>query len=142
MFKNEIRYSNVVSPNFDETRRLAVDQSQCQDFNKNPAGWLRNDLSSLAAAQTYEQYRVILERLKEFPSKSTIPEDIPLQSAFEQIRPRYVQTENEFADFVGFITQKGFDNVNAAYQAEMAKKIVTPAPTPSPAPAPASADNA
>lgn len=133
MFKNEIRYADVVSPNFDETRCLAVDQSQAQDFNKNPAGWLRNDLSALAAAQTYEQYRAILERLKEFPSKSTIPEGTSLQSAFEQIRPRYVQTENEFADFVGFITQQGLDNVNAAYQAEMAKKQVSPAPAPAPA---------
>lgn len=124
MFKSERVIVKCETLTLKPSKLMAVDQFLSGDFNKNDAGWFRNDLSALAAAQTREQYEAILRRLKEMPSSSNIPEGTKLEDAFNFIRPRYVQTENEFADFAEFMTKKGLEAQEAAYAAERAKQVV------------------
>lgn len=130
MFKNVRKDSRVVASDAVIARICVVDQFLNGSWNLNDAGWKRNDIAALAAAQTYEQYKVILERLKELPVKNGIKDGTKLSDAFEQIRPRYCQTENEFVDFVGFMTEKGLANIEAAYQS-LQVKTVEPVASPS-----------
>ena len=131
MFSTKVSKSVVVPVDACVQHLCGVDQFLTKDFNRNDAGWLRNDLSALAAAQTKEQYELILHRLKELPSKSNIPSGTPLTDAFDMIKPRIMQTENEFADFAQFLTEKGLKNVEAAYSADMARRFAeTPAEKP------------
>lgn len=123
MFSIKVNKTVVVPVEASVQHLCGVDQFLTKDFNRNDAGWLRNDLSALAAAQTKEQYELILHRLKELPSKSNIPEGTLLKDAFDMIKPRMMQTENEFADFAQFMTEKGIKNAEAAYAADMARKF-------------------
>lgn len=123
MFRQVRIIEEVISPAFCVAHACNVDQYLSHDFNKNDAGWLRNDLSALAAAQTKEQYELILLRLKELPTISNLPKDVPLKDAFDFIKPRSMQTENEFADFVQFLTEKGLKAQEAAYAADFARKL-------------------
>ena len=123
MFSTKVNKSVVVPVEACVQHMCGVDQFLTKDFNLNDAGWLRNDLSALAAAQTKEQYELILHRLKELPSKSNIPEGTHLRDAFDMIKPRMMQTENEFVDFALFMTEKGIKNAESAYAADMARKF-------------------
>lgn len=123
MFKGIRVIEQIGASPFAIERSCPVDQTLRNSFNKNDAGWLRNDLSALAAASTKEQYDLILSRMKELSTSSNLPKDVSFRDAFDYIKPRTMQTENEFADFSEFLTKKGIDNVNAAYAAEMARKF-------------------
>ena len=123
---NSNRTSILVAPlQFVPCTICAVDQFLNNQFNMNDFGWLRNDISALAAASTREQYEEILRRLKELPATSSIPDNLPLQDAFDVIKPRYMQTENEFVEFVGFMTEKGMKNAEKAYAAEVARHFTS-----------------
>ena len=118
---------------------MCVDDFPSKDFNLNDAGWTANDLSKLARAQSQAEVEMILKRLAENPStKSNLPDGVKIKDAFDMIRPRYLQTENEFVDFAERLGQKAQDNLEAAYAAIRAKQIQN-APAPAPAPAPVSA---
>lgn len=123
MFSVERVNELIVQTKFEPCGVCAVDQFLNNDFNLNDCGWLRNDLSALAAATTREQYEEILRRLKELPATSSLPKDVKLKDAFNLIKPRMCQTENEFADFVGFMTKQGIENADAAYAVEVSKKL-------------------
>lgn len=102
-----------------------VDQYLNHDFNVNDCGWLRNDLSALAAAQTKAEYDLILQRLKELSPNGNIPEGTKLEDAFNMIRPKYVQTENEFVGFAEHLSQRALEMQEAAYAAEREKVVVS-----------------
>ena len=145
MFKGKRKIAQVLIPDMPKERLslvMAVDQYPSQDFNRNDAGWISNDLSNLARAQSQAEVELLLKRLTEVaPQKSNLPKGASLKGAslkqaFDLIRPRYCQTENEFVDFAVGIGAKAQDNLDAAYAAVRAKQIAS-APAPAPAPAPA-----
>lgn len=111
---------------FDIALACNVDQFLNHDFNVNDCGWLRNDLSALAAAQTKAEYEMILARLKELSPNGNIPEGTKLEDAFNMIRPKYVQTENEFVGFAEHLSQRALEMQEAAYAAEREKQLVSP----------------
>ena len=136
MFKGIRIIEVIVNSPFAIERSCPVDQTLRSSFNKNDAGWLRNDLSALAAASTKEQYDLILSRMKELNTSSNLPKDVSVRDAFDYIKPRSMQTENEFADFAQYLTKKGIDNAKAAYAADMARKFAEkPADKPAEKPA-------
>lgn len=120
------------------SRVMAIDQYPSQDFNKNDCGWISNDLSQLARAQSQAEVELLLKRLTELRAqKSNLPAN--LKDAYDLIRPRYCQTENEFVDFAMAIGAKEQASLDEAYAAIRAKQIVS-APVPGPAPAHAAAE--
>ena len=117
MFKQVIQILPVlIQTELIPCRVMPVDNYLNQDWNYNEAGWLRNDISALAAAQTKEQYELIARRLKELPAVSLIPAGTKVEEAFNMIRPRFCQTENEFVEFAGYMTEQGMRNIESAYQ--------------------------
>ena len=147
MFKQVVknRVVSLANLNFPKERVslvMCVDDYPSKDFNQNESGWIANDLSKLARAQSQAEVELLLKRLSENPStKSNLPDGVKVKDAFDLIRPRYLQTENEFVDFAERLGQKAQDSLDAAYAAIRAKQILnapTPSPAPTPAPTPAS----
>lgn len=118
------------------SRVMAIDQYPSQDFNLNDCGWISNDLSQLARAQSQAEVELLLKRLTEIRAqKSNLPEKCTLKEAYDLIRPRYCQTENEFVDFAIGIGMKEQSSLDEAYAAIRAKQIASePAPAPAPKP--------
>lgn len=143
MFKKESIVRPVELKSFSKGRLsliMAVDEFPSQDFNKNEAGWIRNDIAALARAQSQAEIELLLKRLGEVrTSDSNIPKDVPLKDAYNLIRPRYAQTENEFVEFAEAIGAKAQANLDAAYAAIRAKHIAKNSPAPASAPDPAPA---
>ena len=105
------------------SRVIPIDKFNAQDFNKNDAGWISNDISALSRAQSMQEVEILLKRLQEFKSSSNLPEGVKLKDAFNFIRPRACQSENEFVEFAGFLGEKAKANIDAAYQAEFVKSL-------------------
>ena len=59
MFKGKRKIVQVLVPDMPKERLslvMAVDQYPSQDFNRNDAGWISNDLSNLARAQSQAKH--------------------------------------------------------------------------------------
>lgn len=102
-----------------------VDQFAGADFNLNDSGWIRNDLSSLARAQSQSEYNMILQRLTEIKQDGGIPEDMSLQEAIKNVKPRWAQSPNELETFMAMTNQDAFDKLDDAYRKATADKIDT-----------------
>lgn len=144
MFKSKRIISTGLIPDMPVkrlSRVMAIDQYPSQDFNLNDCGWISNDLSQLARAQSQAEVELLLKRLTEIHAqKSNLPEKCSLKEAYDMIRPRYCQTENEFVDFAMRIGAKEQASLDEAYAAIRAKQIVS-APEPvSASSSPASAE--
>lgn len=93
-----------------------VDQFAGADFNLNDCGWIRNDLSSLARAQSQSEYNMIIQRLTEIKQTGGIPEDISLEEAIKIVKPRWAQSPNELETFMAMTNPDAFDKLDAAYR--------------------------
>lgn len=102
-----------------------VDQFAGADFNLNDCGWIRNDLSSLARAQSQSEYNMILQRLTEIKQTGGIPDDISLEEAIKNVKPRWAQSPNELETFMSMTNQDAFDKLDAAYHKAIDGKIDT-----------------
>lgn len=102
-----------------------VDQFAGADFNLNDCGWIRNDLSSLARAQSQSEYNMILQRLTEIKQNGGIPEDMSLEEAIRNVKPRWAQSPNELETFMSMTNQDAFDKLDAAYRKATVDKIDT-----------------
>ena len=80
---------------FDVNHLCVVDQFAGADFNLNDCGWIRNDLASLACAQSQAEFNMIMQRLVENKQKGGIPDDVSLEDAVKNIKPRWAQSPNE-----------------------------------------------
>lgn len=93
-----------------------VDQFAGADFNLNDCGWIRNDLSSLARAQSQSEYNMILQRLTQIKQTGGIPDDMPLEDAIRNVKPRWAQSPNELETFMAMTNPGVFDRLDAAYR--------------------------
>lgn len=102
-----------------------VDQFAGADFNLNDCGWIRNDLSSLARAQSQSEYNMILQRLTEIKQTGGIPDDVSLEEAIRNVKPRWAQSPNELETFMAMTNPGAFDKLDAAYRIAIDGKMDT-----------------
>ena len=117
--------SRVSDKEKDVSLICVVDQFAGADFNENDCGWIRNDLSSLARAQSQSEYNMILQRLTEIKQTGGIPEDVSLEEAIRSVKPRWAQSPNELETFMAMTNQDAFDKLDAAYRKAIDGKIDT-----------------
>lgn len=79
---------------------IPIDNFDSQDFNLNDAGWIRNDISQIARAQSMDEYNKIAARMVDVQTSSNLLEGVTDEQAFDLIKPRYAQSANEIARFV------------------------------------------
>ena len=96
--------------------KCTIDQFDAQEFNKNEAGWIRNDISQLARATSQSQYDAIMRRLVELKQEGGIDDKTSIDEAIAMIKPRYAQSPNEIQQFIEMTNGNVMDKVNAAYQ--------------------------
>lgn len=104
---------------------LPIDQFNAQDFNIGANGWIVNPINALNRAQTLEQARLILSSMTEQKGHYNIPEGMSLTKAFDYIRPRYAQSEQEvlaFAEQLGKVEQSEID---AAYAKALKDEVIS-----------------
>lgn len=94
---------------------IPVDNFDCKDFNRNDAGWPRNDISQLARAQSQSEYDSILRRLVELKNTQTLPADMKVKDAISLIKPRYVQSPNEIDQFVSNLDSDTIASLELVY---------------------------
>lgn len=95
---------------------VPVDQYDAQDFNLNEAGWIRNDISQLARAQSKAEFDMIMSRLTEIKSSGGLPDDISIDEAIKSIRPRWCQSPNELEQFAEWTNPDVMAKLDEAYQ--------------------------
>lgn len=64
-----------------------IDQTPCESFNLNEAGWPRNDISAYELASTESEAAQILQRLQEIESDS-VYKDMTEEEMFNSVCPR------------------------------------------------------
>lgn len=92
-----------------------MDDYDSQEFNVNDAGFIRNDISQLARAQSQSEYEAMLRKLREMPVTSGIPDDMPIEDAIAMIRPRHMQTPSELELFATSLANVDMKRLNSAY---------------------------
>ena len=129
-----------VSSDYPNAFKCPIDQFDSKDFNTNDAGWIRNDISQLVRATSQSQYDAIMRRLVELKQEGGIPDDMTVEQAISQIKPRYAQSPNEIEEFIKMTNGDFMERVNAAYKRALESKspevVLEPAPAPVPDPAP------
>lgn len=93
-----------------------IDNYDSQDFNLNDAGWIRNDISALARAQSKAEFDMIMSRLQVQPDKPGIGDDVSIEDAIKQIRPRWCQSPNELELWAQMTNGDVMDKLDAAYR--------------------------
>lgn len=88
--------------------KVPIDNFDSQDFNLNEAGWVRNDISQLARAQSLQEYNLIMSRLQVLQDSKSLPENMTVEQAFKTIKPRFCQSPNEIEQWIEF-TQADVD---------------------------------
>lgn len=132
MFRfNNLKFDTSILEYRDKERKplpehlVAIDQFSGQDFNLNDAGWIRNDLSAAVRAQSLTEYQAIVNRLVEIKQKGGIPDDMPLDEAISQIKPRWAQSPNELEIFMQMTNDGAYARLQDAYDKATAGKIRT-----------------
>lgn len=104
-------------------RRIAfVDQYDGQDFNINEAGYPRNDISSLARAQSKSEFDAILARLNVTNDSQSLPKELSDKDALRLIKSKYTQSPNELEQFAAQLAQYDAEKIDAAYRTALADK--------------------
>lgn len=115
MFRNNKTIPSVFICNTDKSFTMTVDQFDSQDFNKNEAGWIRNDISQLARAQSVQQYESMLRRLTQLKAEGNIKEGTSIKDAISHIKPSWAQSPTEIQQFVEMTQPYVMDKLNEAY---------------------------
>lgn len=119
MFRTEVNFVDLTPA---VGALVPIDNFDSQDFNLNEAGWVRNDISQLARAQSLQEYNLIMSRLQILKDSNSLPEDMTVEQAFKTIKPRFCQSPNEIEQWIEF-TQADVD----AAISEVISKQVDPA---------------
>lgn len=80
-----------------------VDNFVSKEFFENECGWTRNDLSSLAAAQTKQQYDAIVERLQINQPKFDMKDGETIKERLSRQMSRYCQSPNEIQQYAEMV---------------------------------------
>lgn len=122
MFYGNFIFSSPVIGTFDCTdkrilRRVAlVDQYDGREFNINEAGFPRNDISSLARAQSKSEFDAILARLNVTDSSQSLPKDLSDKDALRLIKSKYTQSPNELEQYAQLVAQYDAEKIDEAYR--------------------------
>lgn len=100
-----------------------IDQFDSKDFNTNDAGWIRNDISQLARATSQSQYDAIMRRLVELKQQGGIPDDMTVEQAISQIKPRYAQSPNEIEEFIKMTNGDFMARFDVAYKRALSPDV-------------------
>lgn len=133
----DIKRSDAIKEH--KVRIIPVDNFDCKEFNRNDAGWPRNDISQLARAQSQSEYDSILRRLVELKNNQTLPADMKVKDAISLIKPRYVQSPNEIDQFISNLDSDTIASLELAYgkkQKDIGKDVKDVEPSSSSSPAP------
>lgn len=101
-----------------------VDQFPAEEFNVTPHGTLRNDVAALVAAQTEQEFNLILSRLMELKADDQY-QNMSDKELLQRIKPRMMQDPAElerFGEYVGQLDQ---------YKLELDKEKTVTAESPS-----------
>lgn len=107
---------------------VAIDTFDSQDFNKNDAGWIRNDLAQLARATSQSQYDSIMRRLVELHASGSIPEGVSNEDALKLLRPHFAQTPDELVTFAQRLANADMSALSDAYQKALEAEPLPPEP--------------
>lgn len=106
----------------DSVYKVVIDQFDAQEFNQNDAGWIRNDISQLARATSQAQYDAIMQRLVELKQQGGISDDMSVEDAISQIKPRYAQSPNEIEQFIAYTNAGVMSKLSEAYEKALKDK--------------------
>lgn len=123
MFRCDYNYADNIEP---MGNVVPIDGYDGQDFNLNEAGWIRNDISQLARAQSLQEYNLIMSRLQVLKDSKSLPEDMTVEDAFKTIRPRFCQSPNEIEQWIEFTqadVDTAIDEVLAKKEAKTDEKV-------------------
>lgn len=88
--------------------KVPIDNFDGQEFNLNDAGWVRNDISQIARAQSLQEYNLIMSRLQVLDESKSLPDNMTVEQAIKSIKPRFCQSPNEIEQWIEF-TQADVD---------------------------------
>lgn len=136
LIDDSVDFKRSVAIKEHKVRIIPVDNFDCKEFNRNDAGWPRNDISQLARAQSQSEYDSILRRLVELKNNQTLPADMKVKDAISLIKPRYVQSPNEIDQFISNLDSDTIASLELAYgkkREDIGKDVkdVEPSSTPS-----------
>lgn len=118
---------------------VPIDQFDSEDFNINDFGYIRNDISQLARAQSVQEYDLIMKRLAVLKSKGDIPDDMNPTAAIARVRSRYLQSPNELLSYAESLANGDMQKLDDAYREALRnqedRKPAAPAAAPASAPA-------
>lgn len=95
---------------------VPIDQYDSEDFNKNDFGYIRNDISQLARAQSTQEYDAIMKRLTVLRANGDVPKDMKPSDALKRVRSRYLQSPNELQQYAEQMASVDMDALDAAYR--------------------------
>lgn len=130
-FENPDYFYQEVKNDLPSYGAVPVDQYDSQDFNLNDAGWVRNDISQLARAQSKAEFDMIMSRLTEVKSNGGLPDDISIDDAIKSIRPRWCQSPNELEMFAEWTNPDVMAKLDEAYQKSVKSPVDDSSASPS-----------
>ena len=83
---------NFVS-DVDDSHEVYINQFYAEDFNRNEAGWPRNDISAFEKAESDSEASAILMRLQEQEQTNDVWKDLSDDEKFELCVPRRATTD-------------------------------------------------
>lgn len=101
---------------------VPIDQYDSEDFNRNDFGYIRNDISQLARAQSVQEYDLIMKRLSVLKSKGDIPADMKPTDAIARVRSRYLQSPNELLSYAESLANGDMQKLDDAYREALRKQ--------------------
>ena len=104
MFKVNCRTSSVRV--LDVKVAAPIDQYDSQSFNINECGFIRNDISQLARAQTQAEFDAIMRKVGTINPSFNVKDGMTVRQAFDSIRPRQLQTPAELAGFAEYMASQ------------------------------------
>lgn len=122
MFRTNKTLPSVYICSTDKSFTMTVDQFDSQDFNKNEAGWIRNDISQLARAQSLQQFDSLMRRLTQLKAEGNIKEGTSIKDAITQIKPSWAQSPTEIQQFVEMTQPAVMEKLNLAYEQSVKEK--------------------
>lgn len=121
MFIKNVSIRPCTELNVDISRICPIDQYDGQDFNINESGFIRNDISKLARAQSLSEFDAIMKRIGQIQPEYGVKDDMTVEQAFESVRPRSLQNPCELAYWAEHMQQ-----LDDAYRSATGASIVEP----------------
>lgn len=124
----EVAFNLSTVSDDDSKRKLlnevcVVDNFDSNHFNLNGAGFIRNDISRLARAQSEEEYRMILSTLQEVKNDMSLPKGLTNEDAIRLCKPRLSQSPSELAQFADVLASYDVSKRNAKIRQEAVKAV-------------------